>query len=41
MGVMTTKEVSHREEIVVCDEAQNKEVGGQEKDNPYTKKTAL
>ena len=41
MGVMTTKEVSHREEIVVCDKIENKEVGGEEKDNPYTKKTEL
>ena len=41
MGVMTTKEVSHREEIVVCDKVENKEVGGEEKDNPYTKKTEL
>ena len=41
MGVMTTKEVSHREEIVVCDKVENKEVGGQEKYNPYTKKTEL
>ena len=41
MGVMTTKEVSHREEIVACDEVQNKEVNRQEEDNPYTKKTEL
>ena len=41
MGVMTTKEVSHREEIVVCDKVENKEVGGEEKDNAYTKKTEL
>ena len=41
MGVMTTKEVSHREEIVVCDAVENKEVGGGENDNNYTKKTEL
>ena len=41
MGVMTTKKVSAYAEIVVCDEVENKEVGGQEKDNPYTKKTEL
>ena len=41
MGVMTTKEVSHREEIVVCEEVENKEVGGEEKDNPHLKKIEL
>ena len=41
MGVMTTKAVSQRSEILVCDKVENEEVGGEEKDNPYTKKTEL
>ena len=41
MGVMTTKAVSHRAEIVVCDKIENEEMGKEEKDNPYATKTEL
>ena len=41
MGVMTTKNVNHGEEIVVCDDLRSQVMKGQREDNPYTKKTEL
>ena len=41
MGVMTTKKVYYREELIVCDEFQSQDMRGEMEDNPYIKKTEL